>query len=544
MSNLSFADRTDARTPTGATYELPASVVNSIKDWINTPTTEGTTFDDSGDITIDGTYTYSTTRAVTDSTHTLTLASSGHVSNSYIHARYSFSQACTITLNNFDPTLNKTGTINPIPAGTYDLFFTCINSNIGGSLIIPNNLQTSQTQLQSPASFSASPGNTENVLSWNSVVNATGYTLEFSTDQSTWTDLSTVTYDGTSTNYTHTSLTNSTTYYYRVKATASGYIDSPYSTNNATPNSGDITPPTLSNYNIDQTNLDRINFNSSEIITGTTFAGFTIASPSRTISAININAGLTTGHYFTVNSAFGITDSPTIAYSGTGSNIQDANGNALQAFSATAITNNAFDPTDIGSLFIDVRESNLTALNPFDGSTEYYDTTETGQAELTGDFEFWVKANFTDGQAASTQVVFGNQNGATGTSVCVHLVIDTGGKIVSRVGDGNVTTYIGRSANAIFNDGATGIKVIRFKHLSNQMYYYIDGGAAEAMDATFTGDTTGWSGYSTTDNIYLGAQNSNGTAAQFTGGIFYNLFGFSDVLTAGQVSNMEAFLGL
>lgn len=102
---------------------------------------------------------------------------------------------------------------------------------------------------------------------------------------------------------------------------------------------GPITYPTLSNWKTDNTNKDRIYFDSSEIITGTTYGGFTVASPSKTITGISINAGQTTGHYFTVNSDFSGIDSPTIAYSGTGSNIQDLDSNPLQAFSATAIAN-------------------------------------------------------------------------------------------------------------------------------------------------------------------------------------------------------------
>lgn len=254
----------------------------------------GTTFDDSGTITVDGTRVYSTTRAITASTHSLTISASGHVSGNYLKVIYSFSQACTLTLNNFFTLGNDTGTITPIPAGTYIFRFICEDSNDGVFLSIPNNIQSSQDQLTTPANFNAVAGNGEVSLSWSSVANATGYTLEVSTDQTTWTDLGTVTYDGTSTSYTNTGLTNGTPYYYRVKATASGYVDSAYSEDAATPQSGvtQLTQPTglewspsptqiILTYNAIDANADNVAIQRST----TSGSGFgTIATISRALT--------------------------------------------------------------------------------------------------------------------------------------------------------------------------------------------------------------------------------------------------------------------
>ena len=102
----------------------------------------------------------------------------------------------------------------------------------------------------------------------------------------------------------------------------------------------DIVAPILSNYTINDTNADRLNFESSEVITGTTFGGFTLGS-GKTVTAITINTGSTTGHYFTVSSAYVSGDgNDTIAYSGTGCNIADLSSNALASFTATTVTNN------------------------------------------------------------------------------------------------------------------------------------------------------------------------------------------------------------
>ena len=102
----------------------------------------------------------------------------------------------------------------------------------------------------------------------------------------------------------------------------------------------DVVAPTISTFVINDANKDRIYFSSSEVITASTFAGFTVATPTKTISSVTINAGQTTGHYFTVSVAFSYGETPTLAYSGSGSNLQDLVGNALASFSATSITNN------------------------------------------------------------------------------------------------------------------------------------------------------------------------------------------------------------
>lgn len=111
----------------------------------------------------------------------------------------------------------------------------------------------------------------------------------------------------------------------------------------------DVTAPTLSAFTIEDATPNRVNFTSSEIITATTYSGFTLASPSKTITGVTINSGQTTGHYFTVNSDYVEADNPTIAYSGSGSNLVDASSNALASFTATAITNNVVDaaPVDV-----------------------------------------------------------------------------------------------------------------------------------------------------------------------------------------------------
>ena len=85
-------------------------------------------------------------------------------------------------------------------------------------------------------------GNTSIKLSWHTVTNATGYSIERATNARFTTALSTV-YTGTSLTYTDTSLTNGTTYYYRIKATFAAGGDSHWTFNKATTSANGEYPP-------------------------------------------------------------------------------------------------------------------------------------------------------------------------------------------------------------------------------------------------------------------------------------------------------------
>jgi hypothetical protein len=90
----------------------------------------------------------------------------------------------------------------------------------------------SASQLATPTGFTATAaGSTQINLAWSAVTNATSYTLDWSANGTTgWTNV----YTGSGVSTSHTGLTASTTYYYRVKATASGFTDSAYANSNAT----------------------------------------------------------------------------------------------------------------------------------------------------------------------------------------------------------------------------------------------------------------------------------------------------------------------
>lgn len=93
-------------------------------------------------------------------------------------------------------------------------------------------------QLAEPATFVATViGSTEIDLTWASVTNATGYIVQRATDSAFTVSLTTI-YSSTGTSFNDTGLTLATTYYYRVKATASAYRDSAYAITNASTTGG------------------------------------------------------------------------------------------------------------------------------------------------------------------------------------------------------------------------------------------------------------------------------------------------------------------
>ena len=93
----------------------------------------------------------------------------------------------------------------------------------------------------------------------------------------------------------------------------------------------------------------------------------------KTITGLTINAGQTTGHYFTVNSAYTNGDgNDTIAYSGTGSNIQESTGTPLDSFTATTVTNNVAAPAGTVVFDTDLPGDNIaTSVNWGGGSPTF-----------------------------------------------------------------------------------------------------------------------------------------------------------------------------
>ena len=133
----------------------------------------------------------------------------------------------------------------------------------------------------------------------------------------------------------------------------------------------DKIPPTLTNFRVENSNKNRVYFDSNELITGSTTFGFTISG--KTISGLYISNGSLSGHYFTVSSAFTFWDNNTIRYEGvlkgTPSNLVDVDNNALADFTLTYIQN-------------DITE-------PIASTNRYVTTSATGSGDGTSEAKAW-----------------------------------------------------------------------------------------------------------------------------------------------------------
>lgn len=95
--------------------------------------------------------------------------------------------------------------------------------------------------LSTPSLTATAASTTQINLSWGSVANATGYVLQRAS-ASNYSDATSI-YTGSALSYNNTGLVASTTYYFRLKATANGYNDSNYAGTSATTNAAGATTP-------------------------------------------------------------------------------------------------------------------------------------------------------------------------------------------------------------------------------------------------------------------------------------------------------------
>lgn len=102
------------------------------------------------------------------------------------------------------------------------------------------------TQLNTPTSFTATPASTTQInLAWDAVASATGYIVDRATNNTFTTGLVSGIYSSSGTSFNATGLTASTTYYFRVRATGAGYVDSNYATSSGTTQSAGGTLETI-----------------------------------------------------------------------------------------------------------------------------------------------------------------------------------------------------------------------------------------------------------------------------------------------------------
>ena len=135
----------------------------------------------------------------------------------------------------------------------------------------------------------------------------------------------------------------------------------------------------LSNFNIENNQKDRIYFESSSPLSGSSTQGFYVSG--KTVTGVSINSGQTSGHYFTVNSSFDFWDNNTIRYEG-GSDLN------AEEFTLSYIENNIVEPEAS-----DYRYVTTSASGGGNGQTEgtawtLQEATQNASAGMT----IWIKS--------------------------------------------------------------------------------------------------------------------------------------------------------
>lgn len=165
---------------------------------------------------------------VTDTTLTLTweavTGATGYVLERATNS--GFSSGLTTIYTGANLTYDDTG-LTPGTTYYYRVHPTAANHNIAN---YTTESQAMAAALAAPANFAASAVEaTTMTLAWDAVTDATGYVLQRATDVGFTTGVTTL-YTGTDLTFDDSGLTTATTYYYRVRATKSGWTTVTYAT--------------------------------------------------------------------------------------------------------------------------------------------------------------------------------------------------------------------------------------------------------------------------------------------------------------------------
>lgn len=321
-------------------------------------------------------------------------------------------------------------------------------------------------------------------LSWTNVANESSYRLEWSPNGSTgWTQIG-GTIAANTTTYSHTSLTASTLYYYRVKAVGDGvtYSDSGYGTDS------DTTSASGGGFD-----TDAQAFFTAANITDTTQQNavntFVVAAKANgywtKLKALYPMVGATaTKHSYNLKNpaTFQVTWSGTMTHNATGSRSDDQGGGAGDGYG-----NTGFNP--------------FTQLTANSASCGFYCQTNLDNGNQ------WTIGGY---QASGTKAfVIQDRNSNTGKVILGSEAINASGTVTNSQG-----FFVGsRTAD-------------------NSLKFYRNG--SQVGSTATTANTIDFPNL----NLRLFGMNSDGTNTQNDYGKFYSLFFIGDGLTDSDVSNM------
>lgn len=170
-------------------------------------------------------------------------------------------------------------------------------------------------------------------------------------------------------------------------------------------------------------------------------------------------------------------------------------------------------------------------------TNDYVDTGATFQTTFRGSFtiSMWVKPD--DGQTTESSF-FGTRNSAS--EDWMHCNLQADGDIEVHYESDN-DAVDARTDSVVFADGATD-----WTHLTvvadsvvEQLYIYING-VNQTLDGSKDGDlsSTTMSDWTSSDELFFGARDNNGTAEKFFNGSMKNVAIWNRALTATEVQNV------
>ncbi len=177
----------------------------------------------------------------------------------------------------------------------------------------------------------------------------------------------------------------------------------------------------------------------------------------------------------------------------------------------------------------------------FDGSDDYIDTNATFQSTLRGSFtiSLWIKPD--DGIPGTTEALIGVFDTAGANSLMVVEILDTTGKVrFQYISEGNAGTAA--RENTGFSNGQetwhhVAVTIDSTIEGEGAKLIYIDG---DLSTLDFDGDTTGVtsSEFTTADNIFTGALNTDGTDGSNFEGLMDDVRIFDVVKSAAEIKSI------
>jgi hypothetical protein len=173
----------------------------------------------------------------------------------------------------------------------------------------------------------------------------------------------------------------------------------------------------------------------------------------------------------------------------------------------------------------------------FDGSNDYVDCGTTMESTLQDNFtcSAWVRP--VDGRS-SLQLFMGTKNNADGDTGWFYWGIHGGGGIVFYYRAQDDPTS--KTSNVIFPDGDSGwhhVAISVTKSTSEGLAYYFDGNLVNT-DTTASTTSGNWGNFASDKNIFLAAQNANGSASNVFPGKISDMAVYNKALTEAQIKEM------